>query len=117
VKLLLIDDEPMNVELFVDSLEASGHSVAVERDGPGGLARGLHEEFDLILLDVQLPGASGLQVASALRAASVRTPILALTSSAMEGDAERGLAAGFDEYLTKPISPTRLRAAVARYAK
>jgi two-component system cell cycle response regulator len=116
VNLLLVDDDPMNIEYFVDALEGAGHSVTVERTGPSGLARGRAGSFDIILLDIQLPGGSGLELVAALRADGVRCPILALTSAAMQGDAEHAIAQGFDEYLTKPISPNALRAAVGRYA-
>lgn len=104
----------MNVELFTAALESDGHEVLVERDGRSGLDRALHERFDLVILDVQLPGLDGLTVVRELRAADVRGPIVALSSSAMPEQMQEGLAAGFDEYLTKPISPAELRRAVQR---
>lgn len=105
----------MNVELFTDALETDGHEVVVERDGPGGLERALSERFDLVILDVQLPGLDGFSVVRELRAANVRGPIVALSSSAMADQIKEGLAAGFDDYLTKPISPADLRSAVRRH--
>lgn len=116
MRVLLVDDNAMNVELFTDALETDGHEVAVERDGPSGRARALHERFDLVILDIQLPGLDGNAVCRDLRAAGVSGPIVALTSSAMAEQVERGMAAGFDAYLTKPISPAALRAAVRRFA-
>lgn len=112
LRVLLVDDNPMNVELFVDSLEADGHVVAVERDGLRGRDRALREEFDVLILDIQLPGLDGYALCRDLRAAGRRGPILALSSSAMADQIERGMAAGFDRYLTKPISPAALREAV-----
>ena len=104
----------MNIELFTDTLQADGHDVVVERDGRSGLERALGERFDLVILDVQLPGMDGFAVVRELRAANVRGPIVAVSSSAMADQIQEGLAAGFDEYLTKPISPADLRRAVRR---
>jgi two-component system, cell cycle response regulator DivK len=114
MKVLVVDDNAMNVELFVDSLEADGHDVIVERDGPRGRARALAEPFDVIILDIQLPGVDGYAVCRDLRSAGTKGPILALSSAAMADQVDEGLAAGFDAYLTKPISPAALREAVRR---
>ena len=116
MRVLLVDDNAMNVELFSDSLEADGHEVVVERDGPSGRDRALREDFDLVILDIQMPGLDGIAVCRDLRAAGLRGPIVALSSAAMADQIERGLASGFDAYLTKPISPAALRAAVRRFA-
>ncbi|MDE3111569.1 MAG: response regulator [Chloroflexota bacterium] len=112
MRVLLVDDNPMNVELFVDSLAADGHEVAVERDGLAGRERGLREPFDVLILDIQLPGLDGYAICRDLRAAGVNAPILALSSAAMSDQISKGVAAGFDVYLTKPISPSALRDAV-----
>ena len=117
MRVLLVDDDRMNVELFVDSLAADGHEVTVERDGPAGRERALRESFDVLILDIQLPGMDGYAVCRDLRAAGVRSPILALSSAAMAENVSRGLAAGFDAYLTKPISPSALREAVRSAAR
>lgn len=117
LRVLLVDDDRMNVELFVDSLAADGHEVTVERDGPAGRERALRESFDVLILDIQLPGMDGYAVCRDLRAAGVRSPILALSSAAMAENVSRGLAAGFDAYLTKPISPSALREAVRSAAR
>lgn len=105
----------MNVELFVAALESDGHEVVVERDGASGRDRGLRERFDLLILDIQLPGMDGYAVCRQLRAGGVDGPIIALSSAAMAEQVARGAEAGFDEYLTKPISPAALRAAVRRF--
>jgi two-component system alkaline phosphatase synthesis response regulator PhoP len=112
LRVLLVDDNAMNVELFVDSLAADGHEVAVERDGVAGRDRALHESFDVVILDIQLPGMDGYSICRDLRRAGVRAPIMALSSAAMAEQVTRGLSAGFDLYLTKPISPAALRQAV-----
>ncbi len=106
----------MNVELFSDSLETDGHEVVVEREGPTGRDRALRERFDLLILDIQLPGMDGYAICRELRAAGVGGPIVALSSAAMAEQVDRGMAVGFDAYLTKPISPAALRAAVRRFA-
>ncbi len=115
MRLLLADDNEMNVDLFTAALEQ--HDVVVERDGAAALGRALSEPFELILLDVQMPRMTGDQVCRALREKGVRTPIVALTAAAMPDDLARTRSAGFDAYLTKPISPESLRAAVRQYAR
>jgi DNA-binding response OmpR family regulator len=112
VRVLLVDDNPMNVELFTAALAADGHDIVVEVDGLAGRDRALRETFDLVILDVQLPGMDGNTVCRALRDNGIRSPILALSSAAMPDQVERGVRSGFDRYLTKPISPSELRAAV-----
>lgn len=113
--MLIVDDNRMNTELFADVLEGDGHQITIERDGPGGRDRALAEPFDLILMDVQLPGLEGTAVCRALRAAGIARPIVAISSAAMPEQISRGTEAGFDAYLTKPISPSSLRDAVRRY--
>lgn len=115
MRLLLVDDNAMNVELFTDSLESDGHEVVVERDGLSGRERALREPFDLVILDIQLPGMDGYAICRDLRAAGIDRPIVAISSSAMAAQIEKGLAHGFDAYLTKPISPIALRSAVRRF--
>lgn len=116
MRVLLVDDNAMNVELFVDSLAADGHDITVERDGIAGRDRALREAFDVVILDIQLPGMDGYAICRDLRHAGVHSPILALSSAAMADQIERGAAAGFDVYLTKPISPAALREAVRKAA-
>jgi CheY-like chemotaxis protein len=115
LKLLLVEDDPMNIELFSAALEGDGHSVTVESHGTEGRDRALADEFDLILLDMQLPGMTGDLICEDLRAAGVDGPIIALSANALPAQIARGLASGFDAYLTKPISPHDLRAAVHAY--
>lgn len=117
MRVLLVDDNAMNVELFADALESDGHEVVVERDGLRGRDRALGDRFDIVILDIQMPGLDGYAVCRELRAAGVNGPIVAVTSAAMPEQVGDGLAAGFDEYLTKPISPSALRAAVRRMAR
>ena len=103
----------MNVELFESALESDGHEVVTERDGEAGERRA-SDQFDLILLDIQLPKKSGLDVCRSLRGRGVRTPIVALSASVLPDEVARTTAAGFDSFLSKPISPRELRVAVRR---
>ena len=107
----------MNVELFAAALESDGHEVVVESDGARAYARVLAERFDLLILDIQMPGMRGDDVCRELRRAGITAPILAASALAMPEQIEHALAAGFDEYLTKPLSPTALRDAVRRHAE
>ncbi len=117
MRVLLVEDEPLNVQLFTDVLEDAGHEVVVLGDGEAGRDRALAEQFDLCVFDVRLPKLRGDDAVRALRAAGIRTPVIALSSSALAEEVRRGLGAGFDAYLTKPISPGELRDAVRRYAR
>jgi CheY-like chemotaxis protein len=111
LRILLIEDDPMNVELFESALETDGHEVVTERDGLAGEERAT-DTFDLILLDVQLPKKGGLDVCRSLRARGLRIPIVALSASVLPEEIARTKSAGFDLFLSKPISPRDLRNAV-----
>jgi two-component system cell cycle response regulator DivK len=102
--ILIIDDTESNVRLFTDILEFHGFKVITAMTGTEGY-RKASEKVDLILLDLQLPDMDGLEVAKEIRANPdiADTPIIAVTSYAMEEDREKALAAGCCEYLTKPI--------------
>ena len=113
MRILLIEDDPMNVELFETALETDGHEIVTERDGAAGEARA-SDNFDLVLLDIQLPKKDGLEVCRSLRASGLRVPIVALSASVLPEEIARTKAAGFDVFLSKPISPRDLREAVRR---
>ena len=117
MRVLLAEDDRMNVELFVAALETDGHEVVVENDGLRARARAVNEPFDLFILDIQMPGMTGDAVCRELRMAGITRPIIAASALAMPDQIERALASGFDEYLTKPLSPTALRDAVRRHAE
>lgn len=101
----------MNVELFESALETDGHEVVTERDGVAG-EECASDRFDLILLDIQLPKKNGLEICRTLRARGLRMPIVALSASVLPEEIARTRAAGFDLFLSKPISPRDLRSAV-----
>ena len=117
MRVLLVEDERMNADLFVDALARDGHEITVETDGLAGYARAGSQDFDLIVLDMNLPRMSGAEICRSLRADGATTPIVALSASVMPNELETGLHAGFDAYLTKPIAPAALRDAIRRYAK
>jgi CheY-like chemotaxis protein len=114
MRLLLVDDNLLNLELFKEVLEGAGHDVVTENDARRGQERALAEPFDLLLLDIQMPAVDGYGVCRALRTAGLRLPIFALSANAMPEHVAAGKDAGFDDYLTKPIAPAALREAVAR---
>ena len=113
MRILLVEDDEMNVELFESALETDGHEIVTERDGEAGEKRA-SDRFDLVLLDIQLPKMDGLAVCRSLRARGLRMPIVALSASVLPEEIARTKAAGFDEFLSKPISPRDLREAVRR---
>lgn len=106
-KILLIEDNEQNRYLATFLLEKGGSEVVHAATGPSGLAMATKEQFDLVLLDIQLPGMDGHTVASAMRAEPTlaAVPIVAVTSYAMAGDREKVLAAGCNGYIEKPIDP------------
>lgn len=107
----------MNVTLFTDVLQDAGHEVVVANDGVAGRDLALAGAFDLCIFDIHLPRMRGDQAVRELRAAKVTGPIVALSSSALASEIERGMTAGFDAYLTKPIAPAALREMVRRFAR
>ena len=114
-RILLVEDDPLNVELFSAVLVDDGYAVVIERDGPTARERALGERFDLILLDLQLPRMRGDALCRELRAAGLRLPIVALSAEALPEQIRVNTEAGFDGYLTKPISPSALREAVRHH--
>ncbi|MDY0398955.1 MAG: response regulator [Desulfuromonas thiophila] len=105
--ILYIEDNEQNLYLVSFLLQRHGFAVTGASDGRRGLELALAQPFDLILLDIQLPGMNGYDVARALRSHSrlARTPIVALTSYAMAGDRDKARLAGCDGYIEKPIDP------------
>jgi CheY-like chemotaxis protein len=108
------------VRLAVALLGKLGHTPTVVGDGQAAVDALERERFDLVLMDVQMPVLGGIDATRAVRAAEAaaparpRVPIVALTAHAMKGDREQCLAAGMDDYVTKPVRLTELAAAIAR---
>jgi DNA-binding response OmpR family regulator len=102
--ILAVEDEPAMAELLESALTEEGHLVTLAKDGQQGLRTALANHFDLIVLDLMLPGKDGFEVARLLRRAHVQTPLLVLTARDAPGDIVRALDEGADDYLTKPFS-------------
>ena len=119
-KILIIEDDGDIAAIERDYLELNNYHVEIAGDGLVGLERGLHGEFDLILLDLMLPGMDGFAVCRRLRE-ETDVPILMVTARREDIDKIRGLGLGADDYIEKPFSPSvlvaRVRAHLARYQR
>ena len=101
-KILIVEDEESIADLEKDYLELSGFEVEIENDGTKGLERALHEEFDLFILDLMLPGVDGFEICKKIRETK-NTPILMVSAKKDDIDKIRGLGLGADDYVTKPF--------------
>jgi len=117
MKVLLVEDERTLREGLRDLLVAAGHEVVAVEDGPGGLDKGIGEPFDLVVLDLMLPGLDGIEVCRRLRRSRPELPILMLTARGSEDDKVAGFAAGADEYVAKPFGVRELLARVDAFAR
>ena len=119
-RILIVEDEVAIADLEKDYLELSGFEVEIENDGTKGLERALHEEFDLFILDLMLPGVDGFEICKKIREIK-NTPILMVSAKKDDSDKIRGLGLGADDYVTKPFSPSelvaRVKAHLARYER
>jgi two-component system cell cycle response regulator DivK len=104
--ILIVEDNPKNLKLIRDVLQFQGYTTLEAETGEAGITLALERQPGLILMDVQLPGIDGITVAQVLKAdtSTRHIPIIAMTAFAMTGDKERLLAAGFDGYISKPIT-------------
>ncbi|WP_103936444.1 response regulator transcription factor [Thermomonospora echinospora] len=118
MRLLIVEDERRLANSLAAGLTAEGFAVDVVHDGAEGLHRATEDDYDLIVLDIMLPGMNGYRVCAALRSAGNDTPILMLTAKDGEYDEADGLDTGADDYLTKPFSyvvlVARIRALLRR---
>ena len=116
-KILIVEDNENNRSLFRDILSFHGHEVSVARDGQEGVALARQLMPDLVLMDIQMPGMDGMTAGGILKGdpATSGLTIIALTSFAMRGDEEKILSAGFDGYLSKPISTRELPILVKKW--
>ena len=119
-RILLVEDNPVNQDFAMTLLEQWGVQVTLASDGLEAIAALQREAFDIVLMDVQMPRMDGLAAVAALRepqsgVLNPRVPVVAMTAHAMAEDRTRCLAAGMDDYLTKPIDPTRLLHLLQKY--
>ncbi len=119
-RILIIEDEEAIAEIEKDYLELSDFQVVIENDGIKGLNRALAEEFDLILLDVMLPGKDGFEICREVRARK-DIPIIMVSAKKEDIDKIRGLGLGADDYISKPFSSSelvaRVKAHISRYSR
>jgi len=117
-RILIVEDEEAIAELEKDYLELNDFEVIIENSGDTGLATALAENFDLIILDLMLPGIDGFEICKRIRE-DKNVPILMVSAKKDDIDKIRGLGLGADDYLTKPFSPSelvaRVKAHMARY--
>jgi CheY-like chemotaxis protein len=121
VRVLLAEDNAVNQTVAKRLLERRGHSVVVARDGRQAVDLARSMEFDVILMDLQMPEMDGFEAAAAIRAhqeaANRYAPIVAMTASAMSGDREKCLEAGMDGYIAKPVDARELASTVERFGR
>lgn len=119
-RILIVEDEEAIAELEKDYLELNDFEVKIENSGDTGLATALAEEFDLIILDLMLPGIDGFEICKRIRE-DKNVPILMVSAKKDDIDKIRGLGLGADDYITKPFSPSelvaRVKAHLARYER
>ena len=119
-KILIIEDEEAIADLEKDYLELSGFEVAIRNDGESGLEEALAKDYDLIVLDLMLPGVDGFEICKKVREVK-NLPIIMVSAKKDDIDKIRGLGLGADDYMTKPFSPSelvaRVKAHMARYER
>jgi len=115
--ILIVEDNALNMKLFNDLLETNGYEILQSMDGSDVLDIVADKSPDLIIMDIQLPGRSGLDLTKDIKgnASYKHIPIVAVTAFAMKGDEEKILDAGCDDYIAKPISIPVLLETVAKY--
>ena len=119
-KILIVEDEEAIADLEKDYLELSGFEVEVASDGESGLKKAMEEDYNLIILDLMLPGVDGFEICRTVRDEK-NTPIIMVSAKKDDIDKIRGLGLGADDYMTKPFSPSelvaRVKAHLARYER
>ncbi|HOI17933.1 MAG TPA: response regulator [Geobacteraceae bacterium] len=116
-RILVVEDNEKNMYLISFIIGKMGHEAIQSRTGEEGVECAARERFDLILMDIQLPGIDGMETTKRIRAggASTDVPIVAITSYAMTGDRERLLAAGCNGYIEKPINPETIMQEISSF--
>ena len=116
--VMIVEDNELNMKLFNDVLEANGYAVVQTNDGMKAMDLARAAKPDLVLMDIQLPEVSGLDVIKWMKgdAELASIPIIAITAFAMKGDEEKIRAGGCEDYISKPISIVKFLETVGRYA-
>ncbi|MBS4899244.1 MAG: response regulator transcription factor [Clostridiales bacterium] len=119
-KVLIVEDEEAIAEIERDYLELSGFDVTIRSEGTSGLETALNEDFDILILDIMLPGLDGFEICKQVREVK-NIPIIMVSAKKEDIDKIRGLGIGADDYMTKPFSPSemvaRVKAHLARYER
>ena len=116
-RILVVEDEPSIALALEDDLRREGYAIELASDGIAATEKALSRRFDLILLDVMLPGRDGFEVCRQVRREGVDTPIVLLTAKTQEAEKVFGLESGADDYVTKPYSARELRARVKAHLR
>jgi CheY-like chemotaxis protein len=113
-KLLIVDDEPANIELLARRLTRRGFEVVSATSADEGIVKAVSEKPDVVLMDIKMPVVDGFEATRRLKAnaATRHIPVIALTAHAMQEDRDQAVAAGADEYETKPVDLDRLLAKI-----
>jgi CheY-like chemotaxis protein len=116
-KVLVVEDNILNLELVLDILGSMGFEAKGVEDGKEALSMIEKEQYDLILMDIELPGMNGIDARENIKRKSSyeKVPVIAITAYAMKGDKERLIASGFDDYMAKPIDVTGFIKKIEKY--
>jgi CheY-like chemotaxis protein len=119
VKVLLVEDNPLNMELIIEILRSQGFTVDTADDGEKAIIMAEKSKYDLILMDIALPGIDGVETTKKIRSKPQfkNVPFIALTAFAMAGDKERLLNAGFNDYISKPLDVHEFVKKMEKYRK
>ena len=119
LQVLVVEDNERNMKLFRDVLQSSGYRTLEATTGERAVELVVEQCPDLVLMDIQLPDIDGVEALARLREAEQRAsvPVLALTAQAMDGDRERFLAAGFDDYVSKPVDVAVLLEVIEKHGR
>lgn len=118
-KVLVIEDEPLNMELILELLATKGFTVHGAVDGEDAIRKTEKEVYNLIIMDIALPGMNGVEATRIIKSKPEYkdVPVIALTAYAMKGDKERFLADGFDDYISKPLDVVDFMIKLDKYSK
>jgi len=118
-KVLVVEDTPLNMELIIEILQGQDFIVDSAEDGEKALKMIEKLVYDLVLMDIELPGIDGIEVTRIIKSkpAYKNVPVIALTAYAMKGDRERLINKGFDEYISKPIDVPQFMEIIEKYKK
>lgn len=116
-KILVVDSNPINMELTLEILNEMGFAAEGTEDGKKAINKAEKEPYDLILTEIKLSGVDGIELRKIIKSKVVNnhTPVIALTAQTIEGDKERFLGAGFDDYISKPIDLHEFMKRMERY--